>query len=243
MSLTSPSSPSGSEAEAAPVGAVQPLPLGRLVVALAVLATLFAMGAIAALLVSWNLSAADRAELDALGRLDCVVIQTGVKTTFVPTPAAAGAQPAALAPGMQAGDWEYEPQILVRYELDGESVEQWVSIAEPFQALDHWRAQEMAGHYRIGDKLTVWHSAGDPSDLFLKPGHGGRQTLIGGRIIAGLLALPAFGLVLAAILLWQAARRQPTEAPPAATPLATRLLQATSSAAEPPTAVRESADS
>jgi hypothetical protein len=184
-------------------------PLRGLAIALLIVSPLLLVAAVAALVISWNISAEARDELAALVAVRGTVLQTTVKPTFVPRPPDPGEQSLIdPATGMPPGDWEYSPQVLIRYQQDGETVEQWIELEEPLQLNDQWRAQQLINRYRAGDEFKAWYDPADAGELLLKVGDGGRQMLIAGRVVAALLALPAFGLLLAAILLLRLTRRQ-----------------------------------
>lgn len=181
------------------------LPLRGLATALFVISPLLVVAAIAALIISWNISADARDQRALLTEVRATVLQTMVKPTFVPQPLGPDEAPIDPATGMPPGDWEYLPEVLLRFQQEGETVEQWIEIEAPLELNDHWRAQQAIARYRTGEEIKAWYD--DSGAIQLKVGDGGRQMLLTGRAIAAFLVLPAFGLLLAGVLLLRLARR------------------------------------
>jgi hypothetical protein len=197
------------------------LPVRGLVVGLGLLAAVLIAVAISILIWSWNAVAVERAELEKLVEVECTVLRTGMQTILVPAVATPN-NPNAPA-GAFAGDWRYLPRVLIAYEVEGQPVEQWVDVGGPFDSADAWEAQRLLDRYRVGDQRTAWYERSDSSAVHFEVGEGGGRTLLMSRIAAGLLLLPAVGLLLAAAFIWRALAK------PRAVPSAARVTHAAGS--------------
>jgi hypothetical protein len=125
----------------------------------------------------------------ALARFEAVVVTGQLKPQ---NPAAGWTQP---------WNTEFRPELLVRYSLDGEEVENWIEAAPDLPTMDVWEAWQRLDAFDPGDRLTLCVDADDPTALRIDPGSRWRRSALLGGIVSLFIAMPGLGLILAAWLL------------------------------------------
>jgi hypothetical protein len=101
-------------------------------------------------------------------------------------------------------EFRLRPQLLVRYQLGENELEGWIDAGPEMDVDASRRAQLMVEALPgIGQTVTCWYEADDPTTLHYQIGDGGRRTWLIGIAMGAFTLLPGLGLVIAAWLLWR----------------------------------------
>ena len=109
--------------------------------------------------------------------------------------------------GNVTSEFQLQPQIEVRYVLDGVELQTWVDVPcaslNPSISSHHSVAERALAPYQYGDRIACYWDPDDSSSLRLAASDGGRRTAILGFLLGGILSVPGLGLILTSWLLWR----------------------------------------
>ena len=99
-------------------------------------------------------------------------------------------------------EYRFQPQLLVRYQINGTQVENWIDAGPETDQMGVPRAQALVAELpTAGDSITCWYDENDPSTIEFQIGDGGRQTWLIGIALGAFTLMPGLGMILAAWLL------------------------------------------
>jgi len=120
--------------------------------------------------------------------------------------------PSADDPNQLWPTYQLLPQVEVDYQLEGQKLTAWVEVpsAAPLSAdvsHHHNIASALLDRFHRGDRIAFYIDPKDGSTLRLaQDSDGGRRLTIAGYSLAGVMCIPALGLLIASGLLWRLSR-------------------------------------
>ena len=179
---------------------VPALSLGRLpaiVVAVGLLVVLTSCAIVAATV---RQAALEQQDLKLRSQVECLVLRTRVNSAWVPT-TPANAPVGGASTGLVVGEVRYRPQALVRYELDGTEIEEWIDVGPETDQFGAYDSEVAIRKYKAGQKITGWFDPDGSATLELRSDDSGRMTHITGLATAFFVLMPGIGLMLTGWLL------------------------------------------
>lgn len=176
------------------------LSLGRLPAIIVAVGLLVVLTSCAIVAATVRQAALEQQDLKRGLQVECLVLRTRVNSAWVPT-TPANAPAGGAPPGLVDGEVRYRPQALVRYELDGSDIEEWIDVGPETDQFGMYDNVAAIRKYNSGQKITGWFDPDGSATLELRSGDGGRVTRITGLVTAFFVLVPGIGLILTGWLL------------------------------------------
>ena len=179
---------------------VPAISLGRLPAIIVAVGLLVVLTSCAIVAATVRQAALEQQDLKRRSQVECLVLRTRVNSAWVPTTPANA--PAGGAPtGLVDGEVRYRPQALVRYELDGTEIEEWIDVGPETDQFGMYDSEAAIRKYNSGQTITGWFDPDGSATLELRCDDSGRMTRITGLATAFFVLMPGIGLMLTGWLL------------------------------------------
>jgi hypothetical protein len=179
---------------------VPALSLGRLPAIIIAVGLLVVLASCAIVAATIRQAALEQQDLKRRLQVECLVLRTRVNSAWVRT-TPANAPGGGAPPGPVDGEVRYRPQALVRYELDGSEIEEWIDVGPETDQFGMFDNEAAIRKYKSGQNITGWFDPDGSATLELRSGDGGRMTRITGLATAFFVLMPGIGLILTGWLL------------------------------------------